>query len=267
MKSMFSLQMPVRSLIKMRPMAIGLLDKRKIRFWDSLDKPISEVFRKEGMEDFLEEVSYARVAAVDTEWSAMPLYVLVDYLTHEHRSLLLEEISDITHLLDIHALADSAEALDLRSIQAGFKKFVHDFEAHIEEEETRLFPKILRYEACLRDRSVHPEFHRGSLQSYMATPKAKEDRKFYQDGAALAYRMRALETKYQGSIAAKELADLMETLRDKLSDHYELESKSLFSIARDLERSLYNMTIDGHPAMAYQRRGPMDSGIMRLDEG
>ncbi len=267
MKNMFSLQMPVRSLLKIRPMAIGLLDKRKVRFWDSLDKPVSEVFRKGGMEDFLEEVANAGIAAVDTEWSAMPLYVLVDYLTHEHRNLLLQEAADIAHLLDIHALSDSAESQDLQSIQTSFKLFVRGFEVHIEEEESVLFPKILRYEACLRDRSVHPEFHRGSLQSYLATPKAKEDRKFYQDGDTLAHRMRTLEAKYPGSIVARELADLMETMRDKLSDHYELESNSLFSIARELERSLYNMSIDGNPAMAYQRRGPMDSGIMRLDEG
>jgi iron-sulfur cluster repair protein YtfE (RIC family) len=267
MKSMFSLQMPVRSLIKVRPMAIGLLEKRKVRFWDSLDKPVAEVFRRDGMEDFLDEVSYARVAAHDTEWAAMPLYVLVDYLTHEHRSMMLQEVADISHLLDIHALSDSAESADLRAIQQSFKKFVHDFEVHIAEEENHLFPKILRYEACLRDRSVHPEFHRGSLQAYMATPKAKEDKRFYQDGSALALRLRALEAKHQGSIPAQELAELMETLRDKLTDHYELESTVLYTTARELERNLYNLTIDGHPAMAFQRRGPMDSGIMRLDEG
>ena len=117
MKSTISLQMPMRSLIKMRPIAIGVLGKRNIRFWDAMDKPVADVFPSDGRDDLLEEVAYARVAAPDTEWSAMPLYVLVDFLTHQHRNMFLCEVADIVHLLDIHSLADSAEAGDLRAIQ------------------------------------------------------------------------------------------------------------------------------------------------------
>jgi iron-sulfur cluster repair protein YtfE (RIC family) len=267
MKSMLSQQTPVRSLLKIRPMAIGILDKRKIRYWDSLDKPLGDLFRREGMDDFLDEVSYARVPASDTDWSAMPLYMLVDFLTHEHRSFLLEEVADITHLLDIHAIADSGESADLRGFQTAFKDWVRDFQAHIDQEEGYLFPKVLRYEACLRDRNVHPEFHLGSIQTYMANQDAKEGRQFYANIAALARRMRAHESAYPGSISAGEMAELTESLRDKLNAHYDLESKALYTAARDLERSLYNKSIDGDPAVAFHRRGPMDSGIMRLGEG
>jgi hypothetical protein len=137
----------------------------------------------------------------------------------------------------------------------------------VEEEENHLFPKILRYEACLRDKTVHPEFHQGSLQNYMATPKAQQDFRFFRDCATLAQKVRSLEAKYSDSIAMQELAGFMESLRDKLNRHYELEAKVLHITALELERNLFNMTIDGHPAMAFQRRGPMDSGIMRLDLG
>lgn len=267
MKSMLSQQTPVRFLLKMRPMAIASLDKRKIRYWDALDKPLGDLFRREGMDDFLDEVSYTRIPASDTDWSAMPLYMLVDYLTHDHRSLMLREVSDITHLLDIHAIADSEEAVDLRRLQTDFKDWVRDFQTHIDQEESFLFPKVLRYEACLRDRNVHPEFHLGSIQTYMATQDAKEGRCFYADAALLAQRMRTHEITHSASIAGRELAELMENLRDKLNAHYELESTALYTAARDLERSLYNKSIDGDPTVAFQRRGPMDSGIMRLDEG
>jgi iron-sulfur cluster repair protein YtfE (RIC family) len=267
MMSMLTQQTPVRSLLKMRPLAIGLLDKRKIRYWDSLDKTLGDVFRPGGMEDFLEEVSYTRVPAPDTDWSSMPLYMLVDYLTHEHRALMLQEIADITHLLDIHAIADSAESAGLRSLQEAFHRWVGEFQSHIEQEEGYLFPKVLRYEACLKDRNVHPEFHHGSIQTYMATREVQEGRQFYGDCALLADRMRAHEQAYPGSIAARELVELTERLRDKLNAHYELESKTLYTAARDLERSLYNKSIDGDPAVVLRRRGPMDSGIMRLGEG
>ncbi len=259
--------MSVRALLKMRPMAIALLDKRKIRFWDALDKPVGELFRVKGLEEFLDEAASTPIPAPDTEWAALPLYYLIDYLTQEHRQLFSYEVSEIMHLLDIHTLADSSEVVDLKAIKVSFQAFINRFEAHVEEEENHIFLKILRYEACLRDHSVHPEFHRGSLQKYMATPKAKEDRRFYEEATSLAHGMKVIETNHESSLVAKELADLMETLNVKLQDHYDLEFNTLFTSARELERSLYNMTIDGHPAMVIQQRGPMDSGIMRLDLG
>jgi iron-sulfur cluster repair protein YtfE (RIC family) len=276
MNSMLSQQTPVRSLLKIRPMAVGLLDKRKIRYWDSLDKPLGDLFHRDharpanatsGMDDFLDEVSYARVPASDTDWSAMPIYMLVDFLTHQHRDLLLQEVGDIQHLLDIHTLSDSGESVNLRKLMRAFQAWVKDFQAHIDQEEGHLFPKVLRYEACLRDRNVHPEFHLGSVQDYMAALEAQEGRQFYAECNDLAGYMRAHERSHPASIAAQELAELFERLRDKLNAHHELEKKSLYTAARDLERSLFNKSIDGDPAVAFQRRGPMDSGIMRLDEG
>lgn len=267
MKSMLSQQTPVRSLLKMRPMAIAMLDKRKIRYWDALDKPLGDLVRREGMEDFLDEVSYARVPAPDTDWSAMPLYMLVDFLTHDHRDILMQEVADITHLLDIHTIADSREGEDLRRFQGEFQAWVKEFQAHIDQEEGYLFPKVLRYEACLRDRNVHPEFHRGSVQSYMAMQDAREGRRFYAKAAQLAQGMNAHESAHPGSTAARELTELTGRLRDKLNAHADLEAKALYTAARELERSLYNKSIDGDPAVALHKKGPMDSGIMRLDEG
>jgi hypothetical protein len=266
MKNMLSRQTPVRSLLKLRPMAVALLDKRKLRYWDSLDKPLGDLFQRDSMEDFLDEVSYSRVAAPDTDWSAMPLYVLVDYLTHEHRALLLQEIADITHLLDIHTLSDDAEARQLRPFQRDFRAWVLDYQAHIDQEEAVLFPRVLRYEACLRDRNVHPEFHRGSIQSFMAAQEAKEGQMFYKACEAFARRLEAHAAAHPESPAAAELAGTAARLSAKLNAHYALESKTLYVAARELERSLYNKSIDGDPAVVFQRRGPMDSGIMRLED-
>lgn len=266
MKKMLSQQTPVRSLLKMRPMAIGLLDKRKIRYWDALDKPLGDLFHREGMDDFLDEVSYARVPAPDTDWTAMPLYMLVDYLTHEHRNILLQEIADITHLFDIHTLTDTGESRELRGLQKSFQEWVRAYQVHVDQEETILFPKVLRYEACLRDRNVHPEFHRGSIQSYMATREAREGNQLYLDCETLAARLTAHEAANPSSPAAGELADLCRSLSGKMNAHRDLEARTLYTAARDLERSLYNKSIDGDPAVVLRRAGPMDSGIMRLDE-
>ncbi len=272
MKNMLSQQTPLRSLLKLRPMAIALLDKRKLRYWDSLDKPLGDLFRREAgreggsMEDFLDEVSYTRVPAQDSDWSAMPLYTLIDYLTHDHRNLLLQEIADISHLFDVHTLADDEEARLLRPFQREFQAWVRDFQAHVEQEESYLFPKVLRYEACLRDRNVHPEFHRGSIQTYMANREAQVGRQFYKACESFARRLEAHAAAHPDSPAAEELSDTAARLNAKLAAHYDLESKTLYVAARELERSLYNMSIDGDPAVVVHRRGPMDSGIMRLED-
>lgn len=275
MKSMLSGQTPVRSLLKLRPMAIAILDKRRLRYWDALDRPLGDLFQShsqaghrpsDGIDDFLEEVSRAHVPTPDTDWSAGPLYMLIDYLTHEHRTLLLHEIADIAHLLDVHTLADDEETRLLRPFQSEFQAWVREFQVHVEQEEGFLFPKVLRYEACLRDRNVHPEFHRGSVQSYMAAREARDGRRFYLTCDALSRRIQAHADAHPDSAAAADLASLAARLNAKLAAHLDLENKILYVAARDLERSLYNRSIDGDPTVVGQRRGPMDSGIMRLEE-
>jgi iron-sulfur cluster repair protein YtfE (RIC family) len=264
MKNMLTPKTPVRSLIKIRPMAIEVLDKRKIRFWDSLDKPLADVIRGEIREDFLEEVSSAQIPAQDSDWNALPLYYLVDYLTQGHRDFLLQDIADIGHILDIHTIAETSEAGGLRKLHGTFQDFVKDFQIHVEEEETYLFPKILRYEACLRDHRVHPEFHKGSVQSHMVTRTSQNGKRLLEICTHMAASARFHAKEHVVSFAGQELLELLEAFQEKLEIHGELEAKVLFPVARELERNLYNLTIDGNPAMANPMRGPMDSGILRL---
>jgi iron-sulfur cluster repair protein YtfE (RIC family) len=266
MKNSLSPQTPVRSLLKMRPMAIAVMDKRNIKFWDSLDQPLGNVVSSDHLENFLEEISFVQSPASDTEWNAMPLYCLVEYLTHEHRDFQLQEIADMAHVLDIHTLADSEEAEGLRRIQREFQDFAKDIRNHMEEEETFLFPKILRYEACMRDNHVHPEFHKGSVQAYMAMRLAQDSRSIRRSLEALVASIAGHAERHEGSFAAQELLEIVTRFRERLDHHRELEANALFPIARELERNLYNLSIGGDPAVAYNRRGPMDSGIRRLEE-
>lgn len=259
-------QMPVRSLIKVRPMAIGLLEKRNVRFWDALDRPVAEVVRRDDLGDFLDGISCARVPAPDTDWLAFPLYWLADFLTAGHRDFLLHDLGEIGHLLDIHTIADSAESEGLRGIHQAFQTFTREIRSHVDEEENVLFPKILRYEACLRDSRVHPEFHRGSIQSYMAIRMDQEEKRLDAAWLLLADRIRTHARTHAESATASELLAHLDRLRERLVDHRELENRLLYASAREMERNLYNLSINGDPTVAYHRRGPMDSGILRLED-
>jgi iron-sulfur cluster repair protein YtfE (RIC family) len=266
MRSLITPQTAVRSLIKVRPMAVGLLDKRKVRFWDALDRSVGEVVGRDVLGDFLDEVSYAKVPAADTDWLAMPLYWLADHLTEGHRDFFLQDVSDIGHLLDVHTIADSEESAGLREIHKAFHDFTRELRSHVDEEEGVLFPKVLRYEACLRDGRVHPEFHRGSIQSYMAIRLDQEEKRLNAARDLLADRIRAHARIHAGSIASSGLVAFLDRLGEKLADHQELESRILFPTAREMERTLYNLGINGDPAVVHYRRGPMDSGILRLED-
>jgi iron-sulfur cluster repair protein YtfE (RIC family) len=266
MRSLITPQMAVRSLIKVRPMAVGLLDKRKVRFWDALDRPMGEIVGRDFLGDFLDEMTYAKVPAADTDWLAMPLYWLADYLTEVHRDFLLQDVGDIGHLLDVHTIADSEESTGLREIHKAFQGFTRELQSHVDEEEGVLFPKILRYEACLRDGRVHPEFHRGSIQSYMAVRLDQEEKRLNAARDLLADRIRAHARNHADSITASELSGFLDRLGEKLADHQELESRILFPTAREMERTLYNLGINGDPAVIRHHRGPMDSGILRLED-
>lgn len=266
MKSLVSPQMAVRALIKARPLAVGLLDKRNVRFWDTLDFPVGDIVRRDALGEFLDEMAYARIPSEDTDWASLPLYHLADFLTENHRGFLLHDISEIRHLLDIHTLADSAESAGLRDIQKAFQDFTRELQAHLDEEEGWLFPKILRYEACLRDGQVHPEFHRGSIQEYMAIRMNQEEKRLCQGSDAVAERIRLHAQAHADSYAARELIVLLDAMRRRLIAHGDLETGILFPKALEMERKLYNLSINGSPAVAYRRRGPMDSGILRLED-
>ena len=259
-------QTPVRSLIRFRPMAIGLLEKRKIRFWDELDRTLDELIPRELMGDFLEEVAYARLPAPDTDWNAMPMYFLADYLTAEHRDFLVHEISDITHILDVHTLSDADGVEGLRKLQRGFHDFVKECHLHFEEEEIYLFPKVLRYEACLRDHRVHPEFHKGSVQSHLASRSTQDGKRALHSLSVLTGWAQEHAKAHAGSVAARDLLDLLTRFLARFQAHVKLEAEVLFPVATELERNLYNLSIDGDPAVAFHRRGPMDSGILRLED-
>lgn len=266
MKNHLSPETPVRSLLKMRPMAISVMDKRNIRFWDSLDQPLASMVHRDHLENFLEEISFVQSPAPDTEWMEMPLYHLIEFLTAQHRDFQLEELADMAHVLDIHTLADSEEAEGLRRIHREFQDFAKDFRNHMDDEETNLFPKILRYEACMRDNRVHPEFHKGSVQAYMAIRLSQDSRAVMRGFDGLLASIREHIALHPDSFAARELEELAVRLRARVEAHRELEANALFPSARALEKNLYNLSIGGDPAVAYHRRGPMDSGILRLEE-
>jgi iron-sulfur cluster repair protein YtfE (RIC family) len=267
LKNLLSADTLTRDLLRIRPLALEVMERRGIRPWPVMDRPLSQLFldKREGaLQDFLDEISALPVPAADSRWEDLPVFYLIDYVTHQHREFLLNDIPDIHYLFDMLVLTDSEYVPALKSLQADFQAFCQDYHHHMDEEETQIFPRILRCEASLKDSSVHPEFNSGSVQIFVATRSARLVHRTETSMAEMVERAaKVVSDLGLPSPEGGNLQALLAHFLQRLRAHSHLETQRLFPAGLELERTLYNLSIGGK--LATRRvRGPLDSGVIRL---
>ncbi len=266
MKNLVTADTRAQMVLRIRPLAGELFEKRGVEFWGDLERPLRDLFRRArggALEDFLEELDGLPVPAADCWWQDLPAANLLDYLTQDHRDFLLNFVIDIDAMLDVHSVAEPELAPDLQELRGDFREFAAALRGEMEDEETRLFPRILRYEACLRDPRVHPEFQQGSLQLEIANRSGRFSAQRRETFPLMLSQARRFEAARPENPGLSLLANDIEQFDARLEVHERLEVDSLFPMALEMERTLYNLSIDGTHASP-RVRGPMDSGIMRL---
>ncbi len=265
MKNLIVPTVTLRTALKIRPMLLESLNRYEISPWNYLDQRLEFFFQYTGLDGglFLRQLEDTEIPAAGSDWEHLPLHFLCDFLTEIHRNFLLQDIPDISHILDIHSIPSSSEGGWLLEIQSDFKNFVQQFILLLGSEEDFLFPKILRNEACLTDAKVHPEFHRGSLHIYLATKNSNQE---FTNPAPL----RSLLEKTQEHLAhdsqsfyAQNLFDSLLGFQVRLGEYRRLEQEILHVRALKTERELYNRSIRGDSRANFER-DPRDSGILRL---
>ncbi len=267
LKNLLSSDTLTRDLLRVRPIALELMARRTLRPWDVMDRPLSHLFqgKREGsLEDFLDELSSVTIPASDSRWEELQAYHLIDYVTQGHREFLLNDIPDINYLFDMLLLTDSANSGALRALQGDFQAFCQDYHRHMEEEETFIFPRILRCEASLKDSSVHPDFNAGSVQIFVATRSPRLVHRTETSLAEMVDRAGTLaEELALPTPESSNLHALMMHFLSRLRAHTHLETEILFPLGLELERTLFNLSIGGK-VTGRQIRGPLDSGVIRL---
>ncbi len=262
MKNLFHATLTVKQILRIRPLAIEVLEKHKLRFWDSLELPLEELCKQfhvstdlvlQQLEalDFLEE---------NSDWIALPLYALCDHLTQNHRDFFLSEIHDLQHTFDIHTLLDTEETQELRKIFKEFQAFCTMLKNYFDEEEVVLLPKILRQQACLQNNNIHPEFHSGSVKSIIMTRCSPHEKKALDD--LLVFLKKIQHPSLKNSDSANEIRSILARLVQKLQRHIDLETNILFPQAQETEKQLFDLSIGGQNKKA--RNTGLDSGVMRL---
>ncbi|MDB5047094.1 MAG: Hemerythrin cation binding domain protein [Fibrobacteres bacterium] len=236
------------TVLKVRPMAISILEKYGVNPWDPRYPTVGEMCRDKGisLDVFSAEIKSLPVPDRDTDWKRRPIFHLLDFLAHEHRQYLHGLLPAIRHSLAQEYQGDGESLRRLRYLVEEWPAFSAALAEHIHEEESFLFPKILHYEYCLKHKEEHPDFSNGSVNVYVAMQMLGNEKK-----QMAAVRRFLNEVKFStaanGAAGCLEehIEPLLEDLQSRLMAHAALETNELFPKAKFLEKALMDARIAG----------------------
>jgi iron-sulfur cluster repair protein YtfE (RIC family) len=95
------------------------------------------------------------------DWSVGPLCHLIDFLTEEHRVFREVCLPAIRKAFAEREIPPTMDGFLFKLIHQKYLAFEEDLLWHMDEEETFLFPKILKLEACLKHPELFPKSGEG----------------------------------------------------------------------------------------------------------
>jgi iron-sulfur cluster repair protein YtfE (RIC family) len=233
---------PVRIALRLRPRLADHLNAFGPDLWEHPQATLSDLFRnRDTLEKFLGMARSLPVPERESAWHDLPASHLADHLTQHHR-----DFFNVT-LPEINGLFGEWDSLDpeITDLREDFDAFAHGMRQEIETEESHFFPRVLRYESCLRDPAVDPEFNGGSLRLAIAyrhshAPGLHPDRL-----RRLEDRLSDTHAASTGNPWADMLIARLGDFRAQFEEHERLESDVLYPMALEMEMTLYNLTISG----------------------
>jgi iron-sulfur cluster repair protein YtfE (RIC family) len=238
----------LRRVIRFRPLAIALLERESaFHCWEHLDQPLGRFCADRGLnaESLAQRLNALPPVSQDTEWKTMPLYYLIDHLTRNHAEFRERDMPSIALMLEEQRLPAYPDGYVVKLLIQEFRYFQQEFIKHMDEEETFLFPKILRNEACFRHPKMGPEIHKGSVNLFLKLETHKPEVEFKRMLAAIREKLRNQLLQQPAADLAQRVTDALETFEKKLLAHADLESDVLFPLAGRMEQELYESSAPG----------------------
>jgi iron-sulfur cluster repair protein YtfE (RIC family) len=251
----------VESLLLARPRAAELLERLGINPWANLTSDVGEVCARKGIawDRFAGEMDALSIPAADSDWRNLPISHLLDHLEEDHRIFRREYLPAVGRALSEDWSDDPASLEWLQSRSGEWPAFSGVLSEHLREEEQVLFPRLLRYEASLRDPRVDPLFAGGSARVFASLRLLEHE---HRDLVLLrGFLDKALPTRPDSAACALErrLMPLLGEFRDRLRAHAALETTVLFPMATELEKTLYDLQIQGETRRDRPETRPADS--------
>ncbi len=238
----------LREILRVRPLAAEILEKETgYQVWNCLDEPLSDFCAGTRMSAglFTERLSRLPAVPADTNWNSKPIYYLIDHLTRNHDDFRDREMPAITALLATDLLPAYPDKYVIKLLVQEFKYFQQEFLKHMHEEETFLFPKIMRNEACYRFKELEPEVHKGSVNLYFKLETHKPEVEFKRMITSIKDKLHNRILKDSAADIAVKVQAALGSLATRLTLHADLETDVLFPRAGRLEQELYESYAPG----------------------
>ncbi len=243
-------EMQALTLLRIRPAALGPLERWGIDPWQDPEARLDALSVSAGVPwpEFAAVLASLPTKAGGAELEDASIPDLLDYLVADHREILGELVPAVRAALEgLPKVPDGARA----DLDETWGAFTSGLAAHMREEETFLFPRLLHYANCLRRRGQHPDFNGGSVNVYIAIRLLGNEhlqmdalRRFLYGRDALASRPGA------GSKEQTHVLRMLTHFQERLERHNHVEEAILYPKARELEKSLYDAAIAGAVADA-----------------
>lgn len=246
-----TLDATIRDILRERPRAVEVLEALVGGdFWNGLDFPLGDLCAQFRLDAAAVVIRLQELPATvgELDWQKAPLYELVDRLAADHRRFRDVDLPRIGSLLDEMDSASATPAISLDDLKLEFHSFKIDFLLHMNEEESFLFPKVLRTEASLAHPQLSPETFRGSVAAYspimLHTPEVQ-----------IKHLVAELVARVKEPVAS--ITPALERLRGHLEDfasrivrHADLEIEYLLPRTLAQERMLHRRAMEFTPGIA-----------------
>ncbi len=172
-----------------------------------------------------------------TNWQAEPLSSLISYILDKHHVFTRNELDRIDPLMAKVLKVYGEQRADLSQIRALFEELNRDLLAHMQKEETILFPYISLMESARQNSRAIPKPPFQTVENPLRMMMFEHDR-----AGELLRSIRKLTGNFtapEGAcISYQTLYRALEDLEADLHEHIHLENNILFPRALDLERAI-----------------------------
>lgn len=238
----------LRQIIRSRPMAVEALEHAaQQEAWNHLDRGFSDFCEGLGLDHgrLKRALAAAEPARDESDWDAQPIYVLIDFLTQQHDRFRQVDLPSILHMLRQDGVPLFPDKYVFKLIEQEFLAFQDLFLEHIEEEETFLFPKVMRNEACFRYNGLRPEAYKGSVNLYLTARDRRPEEEFNRTLIGLKDKLRNLRVGDASSDRLGKVMLALGKLESLLGLHTGMENRFLFPRASRMEQELYEGILPG----------------------
>lgn len=231
----------VREILRQRPRFVEVLaDRTGFEFWHHLDRSLADFCNVLSQDATFLSARFSDLSMdpPGKDWNALPLHRLLDRLTLDHFEFREKDLPEIERLLFTPDPSVFPEDYPVQSIQNEFHTFKIEFTLHMEEEETFLFPLILRTEACVKHSDLIPETFKGSVSIYPGTLLHTPELMIKKMASELREKVGSRHAGGKAFPLLEQIARKMQSMEIRLTLHADLETEILLPRTKVLEERL-----------------------------